>query len=105
MERVHNLQFGPFRLVPEDKRLWRGVDAIVLRPKSFAVLRYLVEQAGRLVTKEELAEAVWPGLVVSEAALTVCMGDIRKALGDDARAPHFIATVHRRGYRFIRCSI
>jgi adenylate cyclase len=77
MRGADDLQFGPYRLVLGDERLWHGVEAIVLRPKSFAVLRYLVAQAGRLVTKEELAQAVWPGLVVSEAALTVCVGEIR----------------------------
>src|SRR5262245_25160171 len=101
MEGGRVLQFGPFRLVPEDERLWHGAEAIGLRPKSFAVLRYLIEQAGRLVTKEELAQAVWPGLAVSDATLTVCLGEIRKALGDEVRAPRFIATVHRRGYRFM----
>src|SRR5215470_16486499 len=101
METGEALQFGPFRLVLGDERLWCGAGAIALRPKSFAVLRYLVARAGRLVTKEELAEAVWPGLVVSDSTLTVCLGEIRKALGETARAPQLIATVHRRGYRFL----
>jgi DNA-binding winged helix-turn-helix (wHTH) protein len=65
------------------------------------VLQYLVEHAGQLVTKEALFAAVWPELVVSEGVLTNCIGELRKTLGDAAQVPRFIATVHRRGYRFI----
>ena len=70
-------------------------------PKVFAVLRLLVAQAGQLVTKEALLEAVWPETVVSDAVLTSCIGELRKVLGETAQAPRFIQTVHRRGYRFI----
>src|SRR5262249_54097694 len=64
-------------------------------------LRYLVEHAGQLVTKDELFAAVWPEMMVGEGVLTNCVGELRKALGDTAQAPRFIATVHGRGYRFI----
>lgn len=93
--------FGPFQLDPANARVWRRSEAIVLMPKAFAVLQYLVQHAGRLVTKEALLEAVWPETAVGEAVLKVCIAEIRKALGDPARAPRFIATVHRRGYHFI----
>ena len=53
------------------------------------------------MTKDELWRAVWPGVIVTDAALTMCMSEVRKALADDAKAPRYIATVHRRGYRFI----
>src|SRR5262249_50691746 len=77
-------------------------DAMVhLPPKTFAVLRLLIEQAGQLVTKEALLEAIWPDTVVSEAVLTVCVGELRKALRDSAQAPRFIQTVHRRGGRVL----
>src|SRR5262249_9474948 len=69
---------------------------------AFAVLRLLHEQAGQLVTKEALLEAIWPDAVVSEAALTVCIGELRKALRETAQAPRFIQTVHRRGARLFR---
>jgi DNA-binding winged helix-turn-helix (wHTH) protein len=65
------------------------------------VLQYLVTHAGQLVTKEALLAAVWPKMTVSEAVLKVCLSEIRKALGDAAKTPQCIATVHRRGYRFI----
>ena len=95
------LVFGPFRLDLRDERLWRGPEAIPLSPKTFAVLRCLVTQAGQLVTKDALLEAVWPATMVSESILTVAMRTLRRALGDQARTPRFIETVHGRGYRFI----
>lgn len=71
---------------------------IELRSKSFEVLRYLVLNAGRLVTKEELLQAIWPNVTVSDESLTRCISDIRHALQD--RDSRFIKTVPRRGYRF-----
>src|SRR5262245_65311955 len=81
--------------------VWHGDEMVRLPPKAFAVLRLLMEQAGQLVTKETLLEAIWPDAVVTEAVLTVCIGELRKALRETAQAPRFIQTVHRRGYRFI----
>src|ERR1051325_10388885 len=71
---------------------------IELRPKSFEVLRCLVENAGRLVTKDELFRAVWPDVVVSDEALTQCISEVREAIND--RAQTTIKTIPRRGYRF-----
>lgn len=93
--------FDPFRLDTINERLWRGAQAISLTPKAFAVLHNLLKHPGRLVTKEELLDAVWPETCVTDAVLKVCIREIRKALGDDPQAPRFIETVHRRGYRFI----
>jgi DNA-binding winged helix-turn-helix (wHTH) protein/predicted ATPase len=81
--------------------LWRGSEAIKLRPKAFAVFDYLISRPRRLVTKEELLNGVWPGTFVGEAVLKVVIRQIREALGDDPKAPRFIETSHRRGYRFI----
>ena len=67
-----------------------------LRRKSFDVLRCLVEHAGRVVTREELTKAVWPGVVVGEDSLTHCIGEIRRAIAD--REQRIIKTVPRRGY-------
>ena len=93
--------FGPFRLDLRDERLWRGQDAVPLSHKAFAVLRCLVSQPGLLVTKDMLLTAVWPDTAVSEAVLVVAARELRRALGDQARTPQYIETVHRRGYRFI----
>ncbi|MBI3244917.1 MAG: AAA family ATPase [Deltaproteobacteria bacterium] len=93
--------FPPFRLDALNEQLWHGTEEISLRRKTFAVLRYLVEHPGHLVTKEHLLEAVWPGTYVSESLPTTCIRELRKALGDEAKTPRFIQTVHGRGYRFI----
>src|SRR5262245_39029258 len=93
--------FGPFRLDPRNACLWRGVEIVPLPPTAFTLLHYLVSHAGQLVTKDELFEAIWSEMVVSEAVLKVRMGEVRKALGETAREPRCIATVHRRGYRFV----
>src|SRR5262245_45423693 len=93
--------FDPFSLDLANECLWRGSQAIKLRPKAFAVLDYLLEHPGQLVTKEELLNAVWPGTFVGEAVLKVAIRQIREALGDDSVSPRFIETAHRRGYRFI----
>jgi len=71
---------------------------VALRPKSFELLRYLVENSDRLVTKEELLKAIWPNVTVTDQALTQCVGEVRHAIGDDDQA--IIKTIPRRGYRF-----
>jgi DNA-binding winged helix-turn-helix (wHTH) protein len=93
--------FPPFRLDPTNQCLWRENDRISLAPKTFSVLRYLVENAGRLVTQEELLEAVWPGTYVQPEILRKYILDIRKILGDPPKNPLFIETLPRRGYQFI----
>jgi pimeloyl-ACP methyl ester carboxylesterase/DNA-binding winged helix-turn-helix (wHTH) protein len=95
------LTFGEYRLDPVAGQVYDGTTTVALPPKAFALLRYLVSSAGRLVPKEELLEAVWPNVFVGDAVLKVTMRDVRRALGDDPRAPRFIETAHRRGYRFI----
>jgi len=101
METWRSVAFPPFRLDLSSEQLWRDSQAIALRPKTFAVLRYLVEHEGQLVTKDALLDAVWAGTVVGDTVLKSCIGELRQALGDDVQKPRYIATVHRRGYRFI----
>jgi len=74
---------------------------IHLRPRTRSVLVYLLKYKGQLVTKDELLEAVWPGVIVSETTLVGCVGELRQALRDDSKEPHYIQTVYKRGYRFI----
>jgi DNA-binding winged helix-turn-helix (wHTH) protein/predicted ATPase len=93
--------FDPFCLDLVNECLWRGSQAIKLRPKAFAVLNHLVTHPGQLVTKEELLNAVWPETFVGEAVLKVTIRQLRDALDDDPNSPSFIETAHRRGYRFI----
>jgi len=98
--------FPPFRLDTVNQCLWRRMDRgnderILLTPKAFAVLRLLVERAGRLVTNDELLNAVWPDTHVEPAVLNNQILSIRNALGDRPKNPTFIETLPRRGYRFI----
>src|SRR5215813_4850527 len=71
---------------------------VALRPKAFEVLRYLFENADRLVTKEELIRTIWPKVIVTDEVLTHCISEVRQAIGDSKQT--IIATVPRRGYRF-----
>ena len=68
-----------------------------LRPQTFAVLRHLIANPGRLVTKDELMQAVWPGVAVTDDSLVQCVGEIRRLLGDAGKT--LVETVPRRGYR------
>jgi predicted ATPase/DNA-binding winged helix-turn-helix (wHTH) protein len=89
------------RLDAANQCVWRDRVSIPLTPKSFTVLSYLMERSGQLVTKEELLNAAWPSIYVSDAALKVCIRRLRQALGDQSHPPRYIETVHWRGYRFI----
>ena len=99
-------EFPPFRLDSVNQCLWRRGDGcaderILLKPKSFAVLRYLVDHAGRLVTQDELLDAVWPDTHVQPEVLKRHIFDIRDVLGDDSKSPKYIETQSRRGYQFV----
>jgi DNA-binding winged helix-turn-helix (wHTH) protein len=93
--------FPPFQLDVVDERLRQGGQVVELRPKTFAVLHHLLQHAGRLVTKGDLLDTVWPDVAVTESVLKGCIAEIRAALGDDRESPRFVETAHRRGYRFI----
>ena len=99
------LIFPPFQLDRVNERVWHstvhGTSALRLRPKTFAVLCYLVKRAQQLVTKAQLLDALWAETCVSDSALKSCVRELRAALSDDPKAPQFIETVHRRGYRFL----
>ena len=88
--RRRRLSFGPFRLDPIERRLWKGSELVSLAPKPLALLSYLAERPGRLATKTELLRAVWPGVHVGEAVLKTCIAEIRQALGDAV-----VSAVHR----------
>src|SRR5439155_21041951 len=94
-------QSVPLRLDVANEWVWQGEQRLQLTPKAFAVLRHLLDHPSRVVTKEELLREGWPDTVVSEWVLTSCIRQIRKALGETAGAPQYLATVHRRGYRLI----
>jgi adenylate cyclase len=92
------LRFDRYVLDVEGGRLLRDGNELALRPKTFAVLHHLVENAGRLVSKDELFETVWPGLAVTDDVLVQSIGELRRELGGDGA--RLIRTIPRRGYRF-----
>ena len=101
MANERRIHFAPFALDLVNECLWKGPQAIKLRPKAFGVLEHLVSRHGQLVTKEDLLGAVWQDTFVGDAVLKVAIREIRDALCDDPKIPRYIETAHRRGYRFI----
>jgi DNA-binding winged helix-turn-helix (wHTH) protein len=81
---LQHYRFGPFEVQPENRRLLKDGELVVLRPRAFDLLIALVERAGHLVTKDQLLDQVWPKMVVEEAALHVQVSALRKVLGADA---------------------
>jgi predicted ATPase/DNA-binding winged helix-turn-helix (wHTH) protein len=94
-------QFESFRLDTANGCLWQGGAQIQLPPKPFAVLQYLAENPGRLITHDELLDALWPETYVQPQVLRTYMLELRKVLGDDAGQPRFIQTLPKRGYQFV----
>lgn len=94
-------QFESFRLDTSNQCLWHNGEQVALPPKPFAVLRYLVENSGRLITHDELLDALWPETYVQPQVLRTYMLELRKVLKDDAGKPRFILTLPKRGYRFV----
>jgi len=97
----HEILFAPFRLDCDNRQLWRGEQPLALQPKPLAVLQYLAQHAGHLISKEELLQHVWAGTQVTPKALTVYIHAIRAVLGDSEATPQFIETQGKQGYRFI----
>ena len=94
-------RFSCFQLDAANESLWRDAKQLPLAPKPFAVLRYLVENPQRLVTHDELLDALWPETYVQPQVLRTYVLELRKLLGDDPDEPLFIQTVPKRGYRFV----
>jgi TolB-like protein/DNA-binding winged helix-turn-helix (wHTH) protein/Tfp pilus assembly protein PilF len=92
--------FGQFVLDPRKRTLLRADTPISLTPKAFDVLTFLAQNPNRLVTKEELLQAVWGDTFVEEGNLTQYISHLRKALGDNAEDSRLIVTIARKGYQF-----
>jgi TolB-like protein/DNA-binding winged helix-turn-helix (wHTH) protein/Tfp pilus assembly protein PilF len=93
--------FHPFRLDPANHCLWREDERVSIPPKVYDVLRYLVENPGRLVTQDELLEKLWPDTYVNPEVIRKYILEIRRTLGDRLDKPEFIETLPKRGYRFV----
>ncbi|MEM7050886.1 MAG: winged helix-turn-helix domain-containing protein [Acidobacteriota bacterium] len=98
---IQGYRFGEFEVDLDQARLLRDGKPVILEPKAFDVLRYFLENRSRLVSKEEILDAVWPETAITLNAMSRAVARLRKALGDSAREPRFIETSYTRGYRWI----
>src|SRR5262245_38577182 len=98
-ERDLILRFDAYEVDLAQQELRRGGTAVPIEPQVFDVLAYLVQNRGRIVSKDELLETVWQGRIVSDAALTSRISAARRAIGDDGATQTYIRTVHKRGLR------
>jgi DNA-binding winged helix-turn-helix (wHTH) protein/TolB-like protein len=96
----HFYEFGPFHLEPDERLLKNGDQSLALAPKYFDLLVFLVQNSGRLLTKDQIMQTVWSGSIVEEANLTVAISAIRKALSEKESGIQYIETVPKKGYRF-----
>jgi DNA-binding winged helix-turn-helix (wHTH) protein/Tol biopolymer transport system component len=94
-------QFGPFSLDVGAQQLERDGQVMDLTPKAFHTLVVLIQRRGRVVTKDEIISVVWPNAFVSDDSLSQSIWMLRRVLGDQTNQPQYIATLPRRGYRFI----
>ncbi len=101
INRKEHYEFAEFRLDATERRLMRGDKAVPLTPKVCDTLLYLVQNPGRIIEKDELLNALWPGTFVEEANLAVNISTLRKALGEAPDSNRYIETIPRRGYRFV----
>lgn len=96
-----DLVFDGFRLDRQRQTLWHGTTMVHLRRKTWDVLCYLVARPAQIVSKDELLASIWGDVTVSDHMVQISINELRKVLGDDARQPRFIETLHRRGFRWI----
>jgi Tol biopolymer transport system component/DNA-binding winged helix-turn-helix (wHTH) protein len=97
----HRYVFGPFRLDPVERLLYRDGEVVPLTAKVFDILLVFVENSGRTLEKEAVIEQVWPGQFVEEGNLTRNVSTLRKALGESPDDHRYIVTIPRRGYQFV----
>src|SRR4051812_31177007 len=97
----HLYEFGPYQLLPHERRLLRDGEPVQLTPKAFETLVALVRRAGHLAEKDELLKAVWPDSFVEESNLAQNVFALRRALGEGENGKPYIETVPKRGYRFV----
>src|SRR5215213_3684707 len=97
-------EFDDVKIECRNFQILKNGAALRITPRAFEVLLYLIENAGRVVSKQELFERVWKESFVTDNALTRMVKEIRRVLGDDAGAPRYVETIPKRGYRFIAAS-
>ena len=92
---------GDWLVRPSLATIERGADAVHVTPRSMAVLIHLADAQGRVVSRNDLLDAVWPGMAVTPDALSQCVVELRKAFGDDPKNPAVIQTIPKIGLRLI----
>jgi DNA-binding winged helix-turn-helix (wHTH) protein/tetratricopeptide (TPR) repeat protein len=97
----NSFRFGPFTLDRDSYRLLRDGEPLTLAPKAIDLLFLFCARPAALITKDDILSALWPGIAVTDNAITQVVSDLRHVLGDSAAAPSFVQTVPRRGYRFV----
>jgi DNA-binding winged helix-turn-helix (wHTH) protein len=100
LPRPPDFAFAEYRLDVGARRLRRGAVALHVSPKAFDLLALLLQHRDRVLSKQELHDALWPGIFVTEANLQSLVAELRRALDDSAQSPRFLRTVHRVGYAF-----
>src|SRR5262245_54524520 len=98
---MHVYEFGPFRLDPVKRLLWREGEPVAVTSKCFETLLVLVESRGEVLDKDAFFTRVWPDAVVEEKNLTINISTLRKLLGESPQEHRYIVTVPGRGYRFV----
>jgi DNA-binding winged helix-turn-helix (wHTH) protein len=101
MNQNNTYAFGPFRLDTATQLLCSEESCVNLTPKVYRLLLYFLWHPGRLISHEELFDKVWDGRIVDDSALRLAVNFLRKVLNDDCKAPIYILTVSKRGYRFL----
>lgn len=100
-EAPSEITLAEWRVQPSLNRLTRGDVTVRIEPKLMDVLLFLARRAGQVVSKDDIADAIWPELFISESVITRAIAGLRKALEDDAQSPRFIETIAKRGYRLL----
>ena len=95
------MQVGQWHVQPALNRISDGRDVRHLEPQVVDLLVFLASSDGRVVSKDEIIDAVWEGRFIAEATLTRSIADLRRALGDNTQTPQYIETIPKRGYRFV----
>src|SRR4051812_12342363 len=98
MAGIVGYRLGGAEIFPSSRRLIVGSAEQAVRPKTFSVLIYLIENHQRVVSKDELIRVVWSGVAVSDDSIVQCISEARRMLGDNSQKPRFIRTASKAGY-------
>ena len=101
LQSKRNLTFGPYRFRIRERVLEKDGKPVAIPEKTLDVLRILLERAGQIVERDDLKREVWPGIFVEDTNIAFQISTLRKLLEESASAPQLVATVPKRGYRFI----